>query len=41
MRPLTVDVAKLYDQEGTSNTDWGVVMSATIFVILLLLVNYI
>jgi sn-glycerol 3-phosphate transport system permease protein len=41
MRPLTVGIAKLYDQEGTSNTDWGVVMSATIFVILPLLVVYV
>jgi sn-glycerol 3-phosphate transport system permease protein len=40
MRPLTVGIAKLYDQEGTSNTDWGVVMAATIFVIAPLLVIY-
>jgi sn-glycerol 3-phosphate transport system permease protein len=40
MRPLTVGIAKLYDQEGTSNTDWGVVMAATIFVIAPLLLIY-
>ncbi|MCC6793076.1 MAG: carbohydrate ABC transporter permease [Thermomicrobiales bacterium] len=35
MRTLTVGISSFFDQEG--NTDWGVVMAATIFVILPLL----
>ena len=35
MRTLTVGISTLFDQEG--NTQWGVVMAATIFVILPLL----
>ena len=38
MRPLTVGLTYLFDQEG--NTDWGVVMAATIFVVLPLLVVF-
>jgi sn-glycerol 3-phosphate transport system permease protein len=39
MRPLTVGLTYLFDQEG--NTDWGVVMAATIFVIVPLLVVFV
>jgi sn-glycerol 3-phosphate transport system permease protein len=39
MRTLTVGITYLFDQEG--NTDWGVVMAASIFVILPLLVVFI
>ena len=38
MRPLTVGLTYLFDQEG--NTDWGVVMAATIFVVFPLLVVF-
>lgn len=38
MRTLTVGISSFFDQEG--NTDWGVVMAATIFVILPLLVIF-
>lgn len=39
VRPLTVGLTYLFDQEG--NTDWGVVMAATCFVIAPLLVVYV
>jgi sn-glycerol 3-phosphate transport system permease protein len=39
MRTLTVGISYLFDQEG--NTDWGVVMAASIFVILPLLVVFV
>jgi sn-glycerol 3-phosphate transport system permease protein len=39
MRTLPVGISYLFDQEG--NTDWGVVMAASIFVILPLLVVFI
>jgi ABC-type glycerol-3-phosphate transport system permease component len=39
MRPLTVGLTYLFDQEG--NTDWGVVMAATVFVIVPLLVVFV
>ncbi|MDQ3514880.1 MAG: carbohydrate ABC transporter permease [Chloroflexota bacterium] len=38
MRTLTVGISSFYDQEG--NTDWGVVMAATLFVIAPLLVIF-
>jgi sn-glycerol 3-phosphate transport system permease protein len=38
MRPITVGIAKFFDNEG--NTNWGVVMAGTIFVIAPLLVVY-
>jgi sn-glycerol 3-phosphate transport system permease protein len=38
VRPLTVGISYLFDAEG--NTDWGVVMAATVFVIMPLLVIY-
>lgn len=38
MRTLTVGLTYLFDQEG--NTDWGVVMAASIFVILPLLIVF-
>jgi sn-glycerol 3-phosphate transport system permease protein len=38
MRPLTVGITKLFDNEG--NTDWGTVMAATMFVIAPLLLVY-
>jgi len=39
MRTLTVGISSLYDLEG--NTDWGLVMAATLFVIFPLLVIFI
>ena len=39
MRTLTVGISSFYDMEG--NTDWGVVMAATLFVIFPLLVIFI
>ena len=39
MRTLTVGISSFYDQEG--NTDWGLVMAATLFVIFPLLVIFI
>ncbi len=39
MRTLTVGITYLFDQEG--NTDWGVVMAGTIFVVLPLLIVYV
>lgn len=39
MRTLTVGISYLFDQEG--NTQWGVVMAGTIFVVLPLLIVYI
>ena len=39
VRPLTVGISYLFNQEG--NTDWGVVMAATCFVIAPLLVVYV
>ena len=39
MRTLTVGISSLYDLEG--NTQWGVVMAATIFVIFPLLVIFV
>src|SRR5215213_9718066 len=39
MRTLTVGIASFFDLEG--NTDWGVVMAATIFVIVPLLIVFI
>ncbi len=39
MRTLTVGIATFYDLEG--NTDWGVVMAATLFVIFPLLVVFV
>jgi sn-glycerol 3-phosphate transport system permease protein len=38
MRTLTVGLTYLFDQEG--NTDWGVVMAASMFVIVPLLVIF-
>jgi sn-glycerol 3-phosphate transport system permease protein len=38
MRPITVGIAKFFDNEG--NTNWGVVMAGTIYVIAPLLVVY-
>jgi ABC-type glycerol-3-phosphate transport system permease component len=39
MRTLTVGISTFYDLEG--NTDWGVVMAATVFVIFPLLVVFV
>lgn len=39
MRTLTVGITVLFDQEGT-NTDWGMVMAASIFVIFPLIVIF-
>jgi sn-glycerol 3-phosphate transport system permease protein len=39
MRTLTVGISSFYDVEG--NTDWGLVMAATLFVIFPLLVVFI
>ncbi len=39
MRTLTVGISSFFDAEG--NTDWGVVMAATIFVVLPLLIVFI
>lgn len=39
MRTLTVGITYLFDQEG--NTQWGVVMAGTIFVVLPLLIVYV
>lgn len=39
MRTLTVGISFLFDQEG--NTQWGVVMAGTIFVVLPLLIVYV
>ncbi|HET8521759.1 MAG TPA: carbohydrate ABC transporter permease [Thermomicrobiales bacterium] len=38
VRPLTVGISYLFDSEG--NTDWGVVMAATVFVIMPLLIVF-
>jgi sn-glycerol 3-phosphate transport system permease protein len=38
VRPLTVGISYLFDTEG--NTDWGVVMAATVFVIMPLLIVF-
>ena len=39
MRTLTVGISSFYDMEG--NTDWGLVMAATLFVIFPLLVVFV
>jgi len=39
MRPITVGIAKFFDNEG--NTNWGVVMAGTVFVIAPLIVVYV
>jgi sn-glycerol 3-phosphate transport system permease protein len=39
VRPLTVGISYLFDSEG--NTDWGMVMAATVFVIMPLLIVFI
>lgn len=39
MRPITVGIAKFFDNEG--NTNWGVVMAGTVFVIAPLIAVYI
>jgi sn-glycerol 3-phosphate transport system permease protein len=39
VRPLTVGISYLFDSEG--NTDWGVVMAATVFVIMPLLIVFV